>query len=197
MKKSVLAVFTIAVVLAAGTAAKADSIEGSIAIAGTSNAAFISTGLSLTQGGPGMTADSRRAFSMATDWATASAATFAPDNVALFEIFTGKDSAAAFSIDSTLSETIVHEILTITGSEILSETAYTETADAPNAKVNHSWRSSAVGATVSTAPEPSGLLLLGTGLAALALVVFRKAKSSAVTSRTEADRHVRPQTGTL
>lgn len=116
MKKFGLAVLAIAALLSASSAAKADPITGTIAMAGINNVTFNSTSVSFTNGGLAIASGSGGTLSNVSGFATVTGFSFA-----------NPDTSAA-------------------------------------------------------APEPSSLLLLGTGLAGLALVVFRKAKSSTVTA---------------
>jgi hypothetical protein len=184
MKKSILLLLAFAA-FAVVPRAYSDSISGSVAIAGVNDVSFTSTALNVTSGltmGQGIGGSLQGITGSISlngfDFATAS-------GTELFTISNLGGSLVTFTIQGPISEQIVDGILTIAGSGIFMQPDYgpnhgnflLSVSSMPG--MSGMPGTTVLGLQAVAAPEPGSLLLLGSGLLALALLAFWKGKATA------------------
>jgi hypothetical protein len=185
MKRSVPWLLAVAV-LAIVPSVYADSISGSVAIAGVNNAIFSSTDLNFANG---FTVGQGAGGSLQGITGSISLNGFNFANASGTQLFTINGlggSLVSFTIQGPISEKIVDGMLTIAGSGIFTQPDF-----APNhgnflltvstvPGLSGMPGTSVLGIQAVAAPEPGSLLLLGSGLLALALLAFWKGKGKPV-----------------
>jgi PEP-CTERM motif len=181
MSKFTFASLALAAALAITPSASATSITGSIALAGlvggytTSTITFDHNGIVL--GGTG-------SLGLTSGLAAMDGGTY-PNvlnlNSAIGDVLfaTSGADAVTFTIQSLVFDTKLGD-LDVNGTGLFTETGYAPTEGTFDLSTSRSGASITFDADASAnvTPEPSSLLLLGTGLLGLAIIAFRKAKSS-------------------
>jgi hypothetical protein len=180
MKKLAIALLAMATAVAFAPSALANPITGTITIFGFDT--FTSTGVNFTApdfvvGATGTLAaiPNGTATSLTNISWVGTGSQSVSDGVELFDVNSGFSTLTIGSYD-VVGDT-PGAFLNVTGTGWLTETGYT------GQNVTWSLTSTDNGVTsftvdAATAPEPSSLLLLGTGLFGLAFFAFRKAKST-------------------
>jgi len=177
MKFLGFALLAMAAAIAASPRAIADSVTGSNAAANQDHARLSSTSVELNRGGFARVPGSDDAYPQIPGQVTWSGYVYPdPGVMELSEVVGEPASAGEIPVHAELAKPTVNEVSTITGSGLTKST--------PKPAIRAMSRS-AIGSRQlafqnSATPEPSSLVLLGTGLLGLAFVVFRKAKSSPV-----------------
>jgi hypothetical protein len=183
MRKTSISLIAMAAALAVAPIALADPITGTLSIAG--NDTFTATSISFTGTGfvlPGSTGT----FTGASGPVTLTGFTFSDsNNVEVFDVTSGTGAPITFTIDGSVTASIMDGDLTLKGSGVLSEAGFANTDGTFNLTsgttgdtTSFEVTSGANGSTGPVVPEPSSLVFLGTGLFALALFAFRKARPS-------------------
>lgn len=175
MKKFAFAILAMATALAIAPSASASPITGSIAIDGATGStdSWNSTSISFTGAGEVQQATGTLS-SLIGQTVVLTSFTFVPasdaSGVMLFDVASG---AATFTMESVSVVSNSSTFLNLAGAGWLTETGYDNTwASFSLTSTNTGTISYTIDAT--TVPEPSSLLLLGTGLLGLAFLVFRK-----------------------
>jgi PEP-CTERM motif len=181
MKRLGFVLLALVAALACTSGAMADPVTGSNAIAGMNHVFSNSTNIAFTNSGLAIALGSNGTRSGISGPVTLSGFRFShPDDVEVFDVNGGVGSPASFAVDGDTAEAIVNGILTITGSGLLAEAGYDTNKATFDLGVSSSGQLAAVELGSVSAPEPSSLLVLGTGLLGLAFVFLRKAKSPGV-----------------
>jgi hypothetical protein len=187
MRKTSISLIAMAAALAVAPIALADSITGTLGIGGSDT--FTTT--SITFLGNGTVFSGNGTFTGASGPATMTGFTFADSNgVELFDVTSGTGAPITFTIDGSVTATPMGSgSLMITGSGTLTEFGFTSTdgtfelttgtTEAGGfSSTTFQVTAGATGPSGPVVPEPSSLVFLGTGLFALALFAFRKARPS-------------------
>ena len=187
MRKTSISLIAMAAALAVAPIALADSITGTLGIGGSDT--FTTTSISFL--GNGTVFSGNGTFTGASGSATMTGFTFADSNgVELFDVTSGTGAPITFTIDGLVTATPMGSgSLMITGSGTLTEAGFTSTdgtfelttgtTEAGGlSTTTFQVTAGATGSSGPVVPEPSSLVFLGTGLFALALFAFRKARPS-------------------
>jgi hypothetical protein len=188
MRKTSISLIVMAAALAVAPIAMADPITGTLGIGGTDT--FSATSISFT--GNGTVLSGNGTFTGASGPVTMTGFTFSDsNNVELFDVTSGTGAPITFTIDGPVMSSISSTTgdLTLTGNGVLTEAGFTATDGTFNltsstttagglSSTTFSVTAGATGSTGPVVPEPSSLVFLGTGLFALALFAFRKARPS-------------------
>ena len=188
MRKTSISLIAMAAALAVAPIALADSISGTLGIGGSDTL----TSTSISFSGTGTVFEGNGSFTGASGPATMTSFTFADSNgVELFDVTSGTGAPITFTIDGSVTVIPVGTGDLITGSGLLTESGFASTEgtfelfsgttseggdlSGTTFQVTAGGTSAPTGPVV---PEPSSLVFLGTGLFALALFAFRKARPS-------------------
>jgi hypothetical protein len=187
MRKTSISLIAMAAALAVAPIALADSITGTLGIGGSDT--FTTTSISFL--GTGTVFSGNGTFTGASGPATMTGFTFADSNgVELFDVTSGTGAPITFTIDGAVTATPMGSgSLMITGSGSLTEAGFTSTDGTFElttgttvagglSTTTFQVTAGATGSSGPVVPEPSSLVFLGTGLFALALFAFRKARPS-------------------
>jgi hypothetical protein len=192
MRKTSISLIAMAAALAVAPIALADSITGTLGIGGTDTLNSTSDPTSISFIGTGTVFSGNGTFTGASGPATMTGFTFSDaNNVELFDVTSGTGAPITFTIEGPVTATPLGSgSLMLTGSGVLTENGFTATDGTFElttgtttvsdglSTTSFQVTAGAIGSTGPVVPEPSSLVFLGTGLFALALFAFRKARPS-------------------
>ena len=190
MRKTSISLIAMAAALAVAPIALADSISGTLGIGGSDTLNSTSKPTSISFMGPGTVFEGNGTFTGASGFATMEGFTFSDANgVELFDVTSGTGAPITFTIEGPVSALDTAGVLVVTGSGMLTEAGFTETpgtfefstgssSTSDGSSTTFQTTAEATGSSGPVVPEPSSLVFLGTGLFALALFAFRKARPS-------------------
>ena len=197
MRKTSISLIAMAAALAVAPIALADSITGTLGIGGSDTSTVtlspngeVVTSFSISFSGTGTVFSGTGTFAGASGPATMtgiSSSNF--DGVTLFDVTSGTGAPITFTIEGPISALDTAGVLVVTGSGMLTEAGFTETpgtfefstgssSTSDGSSTTFQTTAEATGSSGPVVPEPSSLVFLGTGLFALALFAFRKARPS-------------------
>jgi hypothetical protein len=191
MRKTSISLIAMAAALAVAPIALADSISGTLGIGGSDTLNSTSNPTSITFMGPGTVFEGNGTFTGASGPATMEGFTFSDANgVELFDVTSGTGAPITFTIEGPVTVTDLSSgTMAINGSGVLTENGFTDTDGTFElttgttvagglSSTTFQVTAGATGPASPVVPEPSSLVFLGTGLFALALFAFRKARPS-------------------